>query len=144
LPRGKVSKIYDENQKFELGKATQIGSGTDATIFATGVAVEQAAYAMKELKEKGTNIRVVDICSIKPIDKELIVKCAKETNKLISVEDHSVIGGLGSVISDVLCENYPKELLKLGVYDKFGRSGSPEELMKCFKIDKEAIINAVK
>lgn len=86
--------IYDETQKFELGKGIQIGEGTDATVFATGVVVSEALKAKEELEKQGINIRVVDIHTIKPIDEELIVKCAKETKKLISIEDHSIIGGL--------------------------------------------------
>ena len=86
--------IYDETQKFELGKGVQIGEGTDATVFATGVTVSEAIKAKEELEKQGINIRVVDMHTIKPIDKEIIVKCAKETKKLISVEDHNIIGGL--------------------------------------------------
>ena len=86
--------IYDETQKFEFGKGMQIGEGTDATVFATGVVVAEAIKAKEELEKEGINIRVVDIHTIKPIDKELIIKCAKETKKLISIEDHNVIGGL--------------------------------------------------
>ena len=85
LARMKTSQIYDENQIFEIGKAVQIGEGTDGTVFATGVAVEQALKAQKELKEKGIEIRVVDVHTIKPIDKEMIIKCAKETKKLVSI-----------------------------------------------------------
>lgn len=131
--------IYDENQKFEIGKAIQIGEGIDATVFATGITVAEALKAQKELSEKGIDIRVVDIHTIKPIDKDLIIKCAKETKKLISIEDHSVIGGLGSAISEVLIEEYPTKLVRLGVKDTFGKSGKAEELMKYFEIDKEAI-----
>ena len=86
--------IYDETQKFEFGKGIQIGEGTDATIFATGVTVSEAIKAKEELEKRGINIRVIDIHTIKPIDEELIIKCAKETKKLISIEDHNIIGGL--------------------------------------------------
>ena len=94
LSRIKTSAIYKENETFEIGKAIQIGTGTDGTVFATGVMVEQALIAKKELKEKGIDIRVVDFHTIKPIDKQMIIKCAKETKKLVSIEDHSIIGGL--------------------------------------------------
>ena len=86
--------IYNENQQFEFGKGVQIGDGTEATVFATGVVVSEAIKAKEELEKEGINIRVIDIHTIKPIDKELIIKCAKETKKLISIEDHSIIGGL--------------------------------------------------
>lgn len=86
--------IYDENTKFEIGKGVQIGDGKDATVFATGVTVSEALKAQEKLSKEGINIRVIDMHTIKPIDKELIIKCAKETKKLISIEDHSIIGGL--------------------------------------------------
>lgn len=143
LARVKTSRIYDENQKFEIGKAIQIGEGTDATIFATGVTVEQALIAKEELQKQGIEVRVVDMHTIKPIDKEMIIKCAKATKKLISVEDHSVIGGLGSAISEVLTENYPVKLKRIGIKDCFGRSGKAEELIKYFGIDSESIKKAV-
>lgn len=133
--------IYDENQKFEIGKAVQIGDGTDGTIFATGVTVAEALKAQEKLTQKNINVRVVDIHTIKPIDKEMIIKCAKETKKLISIEDHNVIGGLGSAISEVLTEEYPAKLIRLGIKDTFGKSGKAEELMKYFGITSTNIIN---
>ena len=143
LARLSTPIIYDENQRFEIGKAVQIGDGTDATVFATGVTVSEALKAQEQLKEKGIDIRVVDIHTIKPIDKEMIIKCAKETKKLISIEDHSIIGGLGSAISEVLTENYPAKLEKIGVNDTFGKSGKAEELMKYFGLTCENIINVI-
>lgn len=135
--------IYDENQKFEIGKGVQIGKGTDATIFATGVTVTEAIKAQEELKKKGINIRVIDIHTIKPIDKELIVKCAKETKRIITIEDHNVIGGLGTAVCEVLSEECPSKVTKMGIKDTFGKSGKAEELMKYFKIDKDSIIEEV-
>ena len=140
LARMKTAQIYDKNDRFEIGKAIQIGEGTDATVFATGITVEQALIAKEKLKEKGIDIRVIDIHTIKPIDKEMIVKCAKETKKLISIEDHSIIGGLGTAISEVLTEYYPTKLERLGIKDTFGKSGKAEELMKYFHITAEDII----
>ena len=135
--------IYDENQKFEIGKAIQIGNGTDATIFTTGVTVSEALKAKKELEDKNINVRIIDFHTIKPIDKNIILKCARETKKLISVEDHSIIGGLGTAISEVLTDEYPCKLTRLGIQDTFGKSGSAEQLMHYFKIDSEAIIRNV-
>jgi transketolase len=135
--------IYDENQKFEIGKAIQIGEGTDATIFATGVVVSEAIKAKEELEKQGINIRVVDIHTIKPIDKEMIVKCAKETKKLISIEDHSIINGLGTAIADVLTEEYPCKLIKLGVKDEFGRSGKATELLEHYGLTAKHIEEAI-
>ena len=132
--------IYDENQKFEIGKMVQIGEGTDATIFATGVVVTEALKAQKMLQEKGIDIRVIDVHTIKPLDEEMILICAKETNRLISIEDHSILGGMGSAISEVLTEKYPTKLERMGINDKFGKSGKAEELLKYFGIDAETII----
>ena len=132
--------IYDGNQKFEIGKATQIGEGIDGTIFATGVTVSEAIKAQEELKNKGINVRVIDIHTIKPIDRKIIIKCAKETKKLVSIEDHNVIGGLGSAISEVLTDEYPTKLIRLGIKDTFGKSGKAEQLMKYFGIVAENII----
>lgn len=135
--------IYDEEQKFEIGKAKQIGEGTEATIFATGVTVSEALKAQEELKKQGIEVRVIDMHTIKPIDKEIIIKCAKETKKLISVEDHNVIGGLGSAISEVLTKEYPCKLEIMGIQDTFGKSGKAEELLEYFKIDSKAIIDKI-
>ena len=140
LARLKVPVIYDENQKFEIGKGIQIGDGTDGTIFATGVTVSEALKAKEILKSKGINVRVVDIHTIKPIDKDLIIKSAKETKKLISIEDHNVIGGLGSAISEVLTDEYPVKLTRLGIKDTFGMSGKADELMSYYKINANNIV----
>lgn len=144
LARMKTRKIYDENQKFEIGKAVQIGEGTDATIFATGVTVEQAIIAKEELEKQGINVRVVDMHTIKPIDEKMILKCARETKKLISIEDHNIIGGLGSAIAEVLTQEEPKKLTRLGIKDTFGKSGKAEQLIKYFGISSSDIISLLK
>ena len=133
--------IYDENQKFEFGKMIQIGDGTDATIFATGDVLAEALKAKELLKNKGIDIRVVDVHTIKPIDEDMIVKCAKETKRLISIEDHSVIGGLGSAISEVLTSKFPAKLERIGINDEFGRSGKAEELIKFYGVDCSKIVD---
>lgn len=146
LSRLATPVIYDEefieenNIKFEIGKGIQIGEGTDASIITTGITVAEALKAQEKLKAEGINVRVIDIHTIKPIDKELIVKCAKETNKIITVEDHSIIGGLGSAVCEVLAENYPAKVIRMGVKDQFGESGKAEELIKKYKIDCNAIL----
>ena len=144
LARLATPGIYEENQTFEIGKAVQIGEGTDATVFATGVVVSEAIKAKELLEKEGIYIRVVDMHTIKPIDKEMIVKSAKETKKLISIEDHSVIGGLGSAISEVLTEEYPCKLVRMGIKDTFGKSGNAVELLKYFGLTSEEIIKTVK
>lgn len=143
LSRLAMPIIYGENQKFEIGKAVQIGEGTDATIFATGVTVSEAIRAQEILENKGIKVRVVDIHTVKPIDKDMVIKCAKETKKLISVEDHNVIGGLGSAISEVLTEEYPVKLVRMGINDTFGKSGKAIELMQYFGITAENIVEKV-
>lgn len=144
LARVATPVIYDENQKFEIGKMVQIGDGTDATIFATGVEVAEALKAKEELEKENINIRVVDVHTIKPIDREMIVKCARETEKIITIEDHSIIGGLGTAICEVLSEEYPTKVIRMGMNDKFGKSGKAEQLLKYFKLDSQAIIEKVK
>lgn len=135
--------IYDVNDKFEIGKGVQIGNGQDASIIATGVTVSEALKAQEVLKENGIDVRVIDIHTIKPIDKGLIVKCAKETKRIITVEDHSIIGGLGTAVCEVLSEEYPVKVERMGVPDCFGRSGKADELLKYYKIDSMSIVNKV-
>ena len=144
LSRLATPVIYEKNQKFEIGKAIQLGEGTDATVFATGITVSEALKAQEELAKENIHIRVVDMYSIKPIDAEMIVKCAKETKKLITVEDHSIIGGLGSSVCEVLAENYPAKVIRMGIKDCFGKSGKAEQLLKYFQIGYEAIIEKLK
>ena len=144
LARMATPVIYDENQKFEIGKMVQLGEGTDASIFATGIMVSEALKAQEKLAQEGIYVRVIDVHTIKPIDREMIIKCAKETDKLITVEDHSIIGGLGSSICEVLLEEYPKKVTRIGMKDRFGKSGKADQLLKYFKMDSGAIIEAVK
>ncbi|HIT71651.1 MAG TPA: transketolase family protein [Candidatus Scatovivens faecipullorum] len=142
--RAATPVIYDESTKFELGKAIQFGEGKRATIFATGMMVAEALKAKEELEKEGINIRVIDIHTIKPIDKEIIIKSAKETEKLISIEEHSVIGGLGTAISEVLTDKYPAKLIRMGMRDCFGKSGNAQDLLKYFGLTSKEIIEEVK
>lgn len=144
LARAATPVIYAENQKFEIGKMIQLGEGTDATVFATGVMVAEALKAQEELAKEGIDIRVVDVHTIKPIDREMIIKCAKETKKIITIEDHSIIGGLGSAICEVLAEEYPTKVIRMGMKDVFGKSGKADQLLKYFKMDSEALIEEIK
>ena len=142
--RASTPIIHENEEKLELGKAIQFGDGTDATVFATGIMVAEALKAKEELEKEGINIRVVDFHTIKPIDSEMIIKCAKETRKLISVEEHSIIGGLGSAVAEVLVENCPAKLTRMGINDCFGKSGSAGELLKYFGLTSKEIIENVK
>lgn len=146
LSRLATPVIYDEgfvkenNIKFEIGKAIQIGDGTDASIIATGVTVAEALKAQEALKEKGINIRVIDVHTIKPLDKEMIIKCAKETKRIITIEDHSIIGGLGTAVCEVLSENFPAKVTRIGIKDTFGESGKAEELLKKYNLNSEYLV----
>ncbi len=143
LGRPEVENIYNENEKFEIGGSKTFGKGTHATVFSTGATVHIALKAKEILKSKGIDVRVVDIYSIKPIDKVAVIKASNETDLLISVEDHSIIGGLGSALSDVLIEHNPRKLIKIGVEDKFGKSGKAAELLDMYGISAENIVNKV-
>ena len=134
--------IYEE-KNFEFGKAIIHGDGQDATIFATGSMVSVALEAQEELLKNGKNVRVVDIHTIKPIDKNTIIKCAKETKELISIEDHSIIGGLGTAISEVLTDEYPAKLTRFGMKDTFGKSGKAQELLDYFGLNSENLKNFI-
>ena len=140
LSRLSTPEIYNSDSKFEFGKGMQFGDGTDGTVIATGVTVAEALKAKEALKDKGINIRVIDIHTIKPIDKDIIVKAAKETDKIITIEDHSIIGGLGTTVCEVLSENHPTKVIRMGIKDRFGTSGKAEELMKYFNITSEDIV----
>lgn len=140
LSRLATPEIYNSDSKFEFGKGMQFGDGTDGTVIATGVTVAEALKAKEALKDKGINIRVIDIHTIKPIDKDIIVKAAKETDKIITIEDHSIIGGLGTTVCEVLSENHPTKVIRMGIKDRFGTSGKAEELMKYFNITSEDIV----
>ena len=142
--------IYDfknddkDTYKFELGKGVQLRDGDDITIVATGLMVAQALEAADALKGQGINARVINIHTIKPIDKDIIIKAAKETGKIVTVEEHSIIGGLGSAVCDVLCENYPVPVTKIGVMDTFGHSGPAAALLEEFGLCADNIANTVK
>lgn len=142
LARLETPTIYKEAD-FTIGKGVQIGEGTDASIIATGVTVIEAIKAKEELEKQGIFVRVIDMHTIKPIDKELIIKCAKETKKIITIEDHSSIGGLGSSVCEVLAENYPVKVIRMGISDTFGKSGKAEKLMEYFHITSQDIIQKV-
>lgn len=143
LGRMKVEDVYMSDESFELGKGKIVRDGNDVTIIATGLMVKEAVKATDILKDKGISVRVVDIHTIKPIDKEIIVKCAKETNRIITAEEHSIIGGLGSAVIEVLAEEYPVKVERIGINDCFGKSGNAVELLKEFKLTAEDIVERI-
>lgn len=144
LSRAATPVIYENNECFAIGKMIQHGNGTAATVFATGAVVSEALEAKEILAKEGIDIRVVDVHTIKPIDRETIVKCASETEKLISIEDHSIIGGLGTAIAEVLVDEMPKKLIRMGMKDCFGKSGKAMQLLEYFNLVAKDIVNTVK
>lgn len=143
--RSAVPVINDrENFHFEIGKGTVLKEGTDVTIVATGICVDSALGAAKMLEGEGINAQVVNICTIKPLDEELIVSCAKKTGKIVTVEEHSVIGGLGSAVCDALCKEYPVPVCKLGMQDIFGESGPAAVLVEKYGLDAKGVCRSVK
>ncbi|HHW57117.1 MAG TPA: transketolase family protein [Clostridia bacterium] len=144
LGRMAVPDIHDQNYRFELGKGELIREGKDVAIIATGIMVAIAIEAADKLKEEGIKATVVNIHTIKPIDKDLIVEVAKKTGKVITAEEHNIIGGLGSAVCEVLSEEYPVKVKRIGIKDQFGQSGSPKELLKHYGLTAEDIIKAVK
>lgn len=130
--------------KFELGKGVTLREGKDISLVATGLEVGFALEAADKLAADGIDTRVINIHTIKPIDKEILIKAATETKKLFTVEEHSIIGGLGSAVCDVLCENAPAPVYKIGMQDLFGESGPAVELLHKYQLDAEGIYNQVK
>ncbi len=130
--------------KFEIGKGVTVRDGKDITIVATGLEVGFAIEAAKMLEADGIDARVINIHTIKPLDEEIIVKAAKETKKIFTVEEHSIIGGLGSAVCDVLCEKCPAPVYKIGMRDSFGESGPALELLHKYELDAEGIYKQVK
>ncbi|MDP7180319.1 MAG: transketolase family protein [Candidatus Woesearchaeota archaeon] len=144
LGRGKVPSITNNDQKFEIGKGTILKEGKDVTIIATGALVHIALEAHEKLKEQNINAKIINIHTIKPIDKELIISSARETKAIVTAEDHNIIGGLGSAVAEVLSENIPTPLERVGMMDTFGESGTPKELYEHYNLTPEQIIKAVK
>ena len=130
--------------KFEIGKGVVLKEGKDVTIFATGLEVNETLEAEKLLVADGIDAEIINIHTIKPLDRELVVASAKKTGKVVTVEEHSVIGGLGSAVAEVLCEEAPTRMLRIGVNDTFGESGPALELLHKYELDAEGIYNKVK
>ena len=134
----------NEDYKFELGKGVVLREGKDVAIIATGLPVANCLEAAEKLAAEGIDAKVINIHTIKPLDEELIVAAAKDTGKVVTVEEHSVIGGLGSAVCDVLCEQAPTKVLKIGINDTFGESGPAVELVKKYGLDADSIYEKVK
>ena len=143
--RAAVPVINDKpDYKFEIGKGTVVREGKDVTIVATGICVDSAIGAAEKLAADGIDAEVINICTIKPLDEEIIVNSAKKTGKVVTVEEHSVIGGLGSAVCDVLSEKAPTKVTKIGVYDRFGESGPAAALVEKYGLDAKGIYAKIK
>lgn len=143
LTRKTTRKVYEKGSEFEIGKAVKLTDGTDVSIFAIGYCVVEALKAANQLKEKGISVRVYDMFTVKPIDKQSIKEAACETGAIITAENHSIINGLGSAVSEVLGESYPVPMERVGVKDEYGEVGDVEYLAKRFDLKAENIISAV-
>ena len=143
--RANVPVINDrEDYHFEIGKGTLLKEGKDVTIVATGVMVNSALEAAKALEEEGIRAEVINIHTIKPLDEELVTASARKTGKVVTAEEHSVIGGLGSAVCDCLCKNAPVPVYKIGIQDVYGESGPAGELLKKYQLDGEGVYRQVK
>ena len=139
-----VPVVFGDDYKFEIGKGVELKEGNDVTIIATGLMVNEAMIAHDLLKAEGISARVINMATIKPIDKDIILKAARETGAIVTAEEHSVIGGLGSAVSEVACEENPVPVVKLGVYDQFGHSGPAVKLLDEFGLRAVNIVEKAK
>ena len=139
-----VPVLFDDNYDFQIGIANTLRDGKDVTIAATGLMVAEALKAAEKLEKEGISVRVINVGTIKPLDGETILKAAQETKFIVTAEEHSVIGGLGSAVSEFLSEVHPTKVKKVGIYDKFGQSGTGEELLQKYELTAEKLISVIK
>ena len=139
-----VPRVFDENYKFEIGKGVYLSEGTDVTIIATGLMVERAMGAVELLKNEGISAALINMATIKPIDKDIIIDAAKKTGCIVTAEEHSVIGGLGSAVAEVVAESCPVPVTRVGVEDVFGKSGPALELLEIYGLNAKGIATKAK
>ncbi len=139
-----VPRVFDENYKFEIGKGVYLTEGTDVTIVATGLMVERALVAAEQLKAEGISAAVINMATIKPLDKEILLDAANKTGCIVTAEEHNIIGGLGSAVAEALAETKPVPVLRVGVEDVFGKSGPALELLDIFGLNAANIVAKVK
>ena len=144
LGRSAVPVVFDDSMKFEMGKGQILHEGTDVTLIATGIMCDSAMQATKALEAEGISVELIDICTIKPIDREIIVNSARKTGRVVTAEEHWTIGGLGSAVAEVLSEDCPTRLCRIGINDVFGQSGSAADLMHFYQLDAEGVTNQVR
>lgn len=139
-----VPVLFDDSYDFQIGVANTVKEGTDVTILATGLMTARALEAAEKLESEGVSVRVINVGTIKPLDGETVLKAAKETKFIVTAEEHSVIGGLGSAVSEFLSETYPTLVKKVGIYDVFGQSGKAEELLEKYELTATKLISVIK
>ena len=139
-----VPRVFDENYKFEIGKGVYLNEGTDVTIIATGLMVERAMSAVELLKNEGISAALINMATIKPIDKDIIIDAAKKTGCIVTAEEHSIIGGLGSAVTEVVAECCPVPVTRVGVEDVFGKSGPALELLEIYGLNAQNIADKAK
>lgn len=139
-----VPRIFDDNYKFEIGKAVTLKEGSDVTIIATGLMVNEAVEAAKVLESEGISVELINMHTIKPLDKAVVVAAAKKTGCIVTAEEHNVIGGLGDAVCDAVCSEYPVPVVKVGVEDTFGKSGPAVDLLHIFGLDAKNIVEKAK
>lgn len=144
LARSKIPSFLPEDYKFKIGKSRVIMNGNDVALLGTGIMVYECLKAAEKLRKEGISPRVINLSSIKPIDKEMVTQAAEETGALVTVEDHNIIGGLGGAVAEVLGETKPVPLERIGLRDTFGQSGSPEDLFKYYHLSVDDIVRAAK
>ena len=144
LGRAAVPVFYGEDADITLGKGNTVRDGKDVTVVATGIMVNEAVIAAETLAEEGIDVRVIDIHTIKPVDEEIIIKAAQETKAIVTAEEHSVIGGLGSAVAEVVTKNAPVKMAMVGQNDTFGESGKPDQLKEKYGMTAKDIVEAVK
>ena len=144
MGRLNVPVLFDDNYDFQIGIANTLRDGKDVTIASTGLMTAEALKAAEELEKEGISVRVINVGTIKPLDGETILKAAQETKFIVTAEEHSVIGGLGSAVSEFLSEVHPTKVKKVGIYDKFGQSGTGEELLQKYELTAEKLISVIK
>ena len=144
VPRSNVCDVYNKDYKFDASKANVLQAGTDVTIFTNGETVAEVIDAANELAKDGYSIGIVSVPVVKPIDSNTIIECAKKSKLVITVENHSIIGGLGSAVCEVLAERYPTTVHRIGVEDKFGQTGKSEELLDCYGLSAEKLKDTIR
>lgn len=144
LGRLAVNQVYAEDHKLELGRGVELKTGAEATIIACGIMVDRALQAWEWLNLEGISVSVVDMHTIKPLDQELVIKKARETGAILTVEEHSIIGGLGSAVCELVSEHCPVPVLRMGIKDQFGQSGTPEGLLQHYGLGVEDIVQKVR